>query len=85
MSWAILILGEENCVRNKRMAASKPRKPGEVYLGKSGKFEHIVKEGEDIVSIAIRYGLSPSALMDFNNLKSSDLAPNVVLRIPSHS
>ena len=79
----ILFPKNENSVRNKRIAASKPRQPGSVYLGKTGHFEHIVKEGEDIVSIAIRYGVSPSAIMDLNNLKRSDgLMPNDVLLIP---
>ena len=79
----ILFPQNENSMRNKRMAASKPRQPGSVYLGKTGKFEHVVKEGEDIVSIAIQYDISPSALMDFNNLKRSDgLMPNDVLLIP---
>lgn len=44
---------------------------------------HTVKEGEDIVSIAIQYGLSPSPLMDLNNLKNTDtLTPGQVLKLP---
>ena len=46
---------------------------------------HVVKEGEDIVSIAISYGISPSALMDANNLKSSEVKPGDVLKIPAKS
>ena len=44
---------------------------------------HTVKEGEDVVSIAISYGVSPSALMDANDLKSSEVKPGDVLKIPA--
>ena len=44
---------------------------------------HTVKDGEDIVSIAISYGVSPSALMDANDLKSSEVKPGDVLKIPA--
>ena len=46
---------------------------------------HTVKEGEDVVSIAISYGVSPSALMDANDLKSSEVKPGDVLKIPAKS
>lgn len=45
---------------------------------------HTVKEGEDIVSIAIMYNVSPSSLMDLNDLKNTDsLTPGRVLRLPA--
>ena len=44
---------------------------------------HTVKEGEDVVSIAISYGVSPSALMDANDLKSSEVKPGDKLKIPA--
>ena len=46
---------------------------------------HVVKNGEDIVSIAISYGVSPSALMDANDLKSSEVHEGDKLRIPAKS
>ena len=46
---------------------------------------HVVKAGEDIVSIAISYGVSPSALMDANDLKSSEVHEGDKLRIPAKS
>ena len=44
---------------------------------------HTVMEGEDVLSIAISYGVSPSALMDANDLKSSEVKPGDVLKIPA--
>ena len=47
---------------------------------------HTVKEGEDLVSIAIAYGISPSALMDINNLKPTDeVKPGQVLKLPPNA
>lgn len=47
---------------------------------------HTVKAGEDLVSIAIAYGVSPSALMDINDLKPSDeVKPGQVLRLPANA
>ena len=46
---------------------------------------HVVKSGEDIVSIAISYGVSPSALMDANDLKSSEVHEGDKLKIPAKS
>lgn len=47
---------------------------------------HTVKEGEDIVSIAIMYNVSPSTIMDLNDLKNTDtLTPGQVLKLPSNA
>ena len=47
---------------------------------------HKVKEGEDLVSIAIAYGISPSALMDINDLKPTDeVKPDQVLNLPANA
>lgn len=47
---------------------------------------HSVKEGEDAVSIAIQYQVSPGALLDLNNLKSADtLTPGQVLKLPDNA
>ena len=47
---------------------------------------HTVKEGEDMVSIAILYNVSPSAIMDLNDLKNTDtLTPGQVLKLPANA
>ena len=47
---------------------------------------HTVKEGEDIVSIAIMYNVSPSTIMDLNDLKNTDtLTPGQVLKLPPNA
>ena len=47
---------------------------------------HTVKAGEDTVSIAIMYGVSPSAVMDLNDLKNTDsLTPGQVLKLPANA
>lgn len=45
---------------------------------------YTVKKGDDLVSIAINFGVSPSALMDLNDLKASDsVTEGQVLKIPA--
>ena len=47
---------------------------------------HTVKENEDVVSIAIQYGVSPSAIMDLNDLKNGEgLPPGRVLKLPANA
>ena len=47
---------------------------------------HTVKEGEDAVSIAIKYSVSPSAVMDLNNLQITDtLKVGQVLKLPANA
>lgn len=47
---------------------------------------HTVKAGEDTVSIAIMYSVSPSAVMDLNDLKNTDaLTPGQVLKLPANA
>ena len=47
---------------------------------------HTVKDGEDTVSIAIMYGVSPSAVMDINDLKNTDsLKAGQVLKLPANA
>ena len=48
---------------------------------------HVVKEGEDLVTIAIMYAISPSVLMDINNISMADqekLKPGTVLKLPAN-
>ena len=45
-----------------------------------------MKEGDDLVSIAIAFGISPSALMDINDLKPTDeVKPGQVLKLPPNA
>ena len=45
-----------------------------------------MKEGDDLVSIAIAYGISPSALMDLNDLKATDeIKPGQILKLPANA
>ena len=47
---------------------------------------HTVKENEDVVSIAIQYGVSPSAFMEVNDLKNGEgLPPGRVLKLPANA
>ena len=46
--------------------------------------EYAVKSGQDIVSIAIAAGISPSELLDINDMRPEDgLKPGMVLKIPA--
>lgn len=45
---------------------------------------YTAKDGDDIVSIAIAYGISPSRLMDLNDLKAGDsIKAGQVLKLPA--
>jgi LysM repeat protein len=47
---------------------------------------HTVAPGEDAVSIAIRYEISPSVVLDLNNLTATDqLTPGQVLKLPANA
>ncbi len=47
---------------------------------------YTVKDGDDLVSVAISYGVSPSVLMDLNDLKASDeIKPGQVLKLPANA
>jgi len=53
---------------------AKPKQDGNV---------HIVQLGDDLVSVAITHGISPSMLMDLNGLKAGDaLKPGMELKLP---
>ena len=58
-------------------AAPVPEPAGNTYT---------VKEGDDIVSISIAWGISPSQLMNANDLKDNEqLKPGQVLKLPPHA
>jgi LysM repeat protein len=45
---------------------------------------YVVKEGQDILSIAVDFGISPTQLLDANNLKMTDpIKPGDVLKLPA--
>ena len=47
---------------------------------------YTVKEGDDLVSVSIAYGISPSQLMDLNGLKAGDaIKAGQVLKIPANA
>jgi len=47
---------------------------------------YTVKEGDDIVSISITWGISPSQLMNANDLKDNEpLKPGTVLKLPPNA
>jgi LysM repeat protein len=43
---------------------------------------YVVKEGEDLYAVAIRWGVSPSELKTLNNLTTHELQPGQTLKIP---
>ena len=52
----------------------------------SSAMTYTVKEGDDIVGVAIAWGISPSQLMDLNNLKAGEaIAPGQVLKLPANA
>ena len=58
-------------------SASAPAAVGNTYT---------VKEGDDIVSISIAWGISPSQLMNANDLKDNEpLKPGTVLKLPPNA
>ena len=47
---------------------------------------YTVKEGDDLVSVSITWGISPSQLMDLNGLKAGDaIKPGQVLKLPANA
>lgn len=63
-------------------AAAEPATPDSVPASSSATYT--AKEGDDIVSIAIAYGISPSRLMDLNDLKAGDsIKAGQVLKLPA--
>ena len=52
----------------------------------AGPLTHTVKDGEDIVSIAIQYNISPSSLLDLNGLTNNSQIPGgTVLKLPPNA
>ncbi|MFA7173351.1 MAG: LysM peptidoglycan-binding domain-containing protein [Kiritimatiellia bacterium] len=54
-----------------------------VAAGDANLQTYTVKEGEDVYAVAIRWGVSPNEIKTLNNLKSIELKPGAVIKIPS--
>lgn len=54
-----------------------------VAAGDANLQTYTVKEGEDVYAVAIRWGVSPNEIKTLNNLKSIELKPGTVIKIPS--
>ncbi|MDD2599138.1 MAG: LysM peptidoglycan-binding domain-containing protein [Kiritimatiellae bacterium] len=54
-----------------------------VAAGSANLQTYTVKEGEDVYAVAIRWGVSPNEIKTLNNLKSIELQPGSVIKIPS--
>lgn len=44
---------------------------------------YVVAEGEDLIDIALKYGMSVSEILSFNDIDQNDIAVGTTLRIPS--
>ena len=68
-------------------AAEKPAEPAAPAADeKPAGNTYVVKEGDDIVSISIAWGISPSQLMNANDLKENEpLKPGQVLKLPPNA
>lgn len=66
--------------------ADEPKADGEDAVAPVSGRTHVVKEGEDLVSIAIEHTVSPTSLIEVNNLKVTDgVKPGQVLKLPANA
>ncbi len=73
---------EQKPAEEVKEAASEPVTPPPANSGAT----YVVKEGDDVVSVAISWGISPSQLMDLNDLKAGDsIKPGQVLKLPANA
>lgn len=67
-------------------SSGKLEKPSLTDVGASrGVVEYTVAEGENVDSIAAKYGVSSNQIRWSNGLKTNDVAPGTVLFVPSYS
>jgi LysM repeat protein len=67
-------------------SVAEPVKEEAAPAAEASTLTHTVKDGEDIVSIAILYGISPSVVKDLNDLKNTDpLTVGQVLKLPANA
>lgn len=74
--------GEPAPALDEKAGAAAPAQPPAADSGNT----YVVKEGDDLVSVSINCGVSPSQLMDLNGLKAGDgIKPGQVLKLPAHA
>jgi N-acetylmuramoyl-L-alanine amidase len=67
-------------------SVAEPVKEEAAPAAEASTLTHTVKDGEDIVSIALLYGISPSVVKDLNDLKNTDpLTVGQVLKLPANA
>lgn len=67
-------------------AAVAPESAPAVEATPASSMTYTVKEGDDIVGVAIAWGISPSQLMDLNNLKAGEaISAGQVLKLPANA
>lgn len=82
---SILSLQNENTGRNSSWRGNE-NTARTTASGKSAKIKYTVQEGEDIVSIAIKFGVSPSQLMNENAISLHNiLRPGDILTLPANA
>jgi len=52
---------------------------------KAGERTYTVREGDDVYSVAVRMGVSPTEIRQLNGLSTSELTPGTTIRIPAAS
>ena len=66
-------------------AASDEQKPAETAAAPTGG-TYVVQEGEDVVAVSIKWGISPSQLLNANDLKEGEqLKAGQVLKLPPNA
>ena len=69
-----------------QLSTGKLEKPNITDISASrGVVEYVVEEGENMDTIAAKYGISTDQIRWSNNLKTTDVAPGTVLYVPSTS
>ena len=59
---------------------------GKVYGTDVGDLAYVVKDGDDVISIAIQFNVSPSAILNINELKATDpIKPGDILKLPENA
>ena len=57
----------------------------DIDVSKLAVTEYIVKSGEDLIEVSIRFGIAPHVLREFNGLKINDeLRSGMVIRLPKY-
>lgn len=66
--------------------AAAPEATASADAAPASSLTYTAKDGDDIVGVAIAWGISPSQLMDLNNLKAGEaITPGQVLKLPANA